>query len=198
MISTSHIGNLLLPGASVPINTTYNATNDAPSTASGSTSSNSTCLSASDTSANPQCAKDNSAMVGGVVGGILGAALIGALTALAFAIRSRKHYQSDLGSTQATLSSTEAHAAKEKLEFEQKLEDNRRHMQSIPPQYVNTTSGTPMIHGQPTMVGTYSPGSQARSPALELDHGRELSELGVELESRRAELMSENPKSDRK
>ncbi|KAK5946281.1 hypothetical protein PMZ80_000423 [Knufia obscura] len=190
MISTSHIGNLLLPGSTAAINTTFNFTTDAPAAASGS-SSNSTCSSSANTVFDKSlCPADNSATVGGAVGGILGAGLIGALVALAFALRSRKHFRSDLANTKASLTTTETLAAEEKANFQKQREDQQRHMQLIPPTY-----NTPMTHGYPTMTGTYP--QQQSTPPTELPHSHSYgySELGGEGHNSRVELTTEVPKT---
>lgn len=128
------------------------------------------------------------------MGGILGAALIGVITALIWALRSRKQYRSDLTSTQSTLASTQAQAVKEKTDLEHRLEDNRRNMQSIPPQYIHTPPAMPMASGY-MQTAAYSPGSQAQHAPMEMphNHGQEPSELG-DPNGSRAELASESRK----
>ena len=194
-ISTSHIGNLLLPGSTQAINTTYNATNDTPGTSNSSASCNSTSASSP-----AQCPADNSAVVGGAVGGVLGAALIGALVALAFMMRSRKHYKSDLGTTRAALTSAEVKAADEKANLQKQLEieQQQRHAQSIPPQYISPPSSAYVMPGMPG-YGTYSPQYQTpmaqRSTELPHTTSNELSELGGHGDDHgRVELTSEVPK----
>lgn len=143
VISTSHIGSLLLPGSTSVVNTTYNAAAGTHTTTNGSSSDNSTCASssASTSSSNStlidrsQCPADHSATVGGAVGGILGAALIGAIVALVFALQSRKHAKNDLGTTQTALTATETRAAEEKANHQKQMEDQQRHMQTMPPNY---------------------------------------------------------------
>lgn len=187
MIETSHIGNLLLPGSTAAINTTYNFTTD---TASGSSSANCTSNSTSAFSST-LCPADNTALVGGTLGGILGAALIGALLALAFALRSRKHYRSDLAGTRAALTTTETQAAEDKANFQKQFEEQQRHMQSIPPTYNmmspngNGAYNTPVVHGHGY--------STARVTELPHSNSNEYSELGGGDETR-VELISETPK----
>ena len=205
MISTSHIGNLLLPGSTSAINTTFNFTTSAPSAASGSAEANTTCSSNSTSLyGGDQCPTDNSATVGGAVGGVLGAALIGALVALAFALRSRKHYRSDLAGTKSTLTTTETQAAEEKANFQKQLEDQQRHIQSIPPTYnmmsPNNVSphnayATPVTHGYNNNHGGYLP--THITPPSELPHNNShgYSELGGDSHGSRVELTSEVPKT---
>lgn len=140
MISTSHIGNLLLPGSTSAVNTTFNTTSETSSASNSSSSNNSTCASASSNSTlidRSQCPADHSATVGGAVGGILGAALIGAIVALVFTLRSRKHAKANLATTQMALTTTETQAAEEKANHQKQLEEQQRHMQSMPPNYPN-------------------------------------------------------------
>ena len=194
MISTSHIGNILLPGSSAAINTTFNFTTEAPATASNSSNCTST------TPYNTiSCPASNSAVVGGALGGILGAALIGALVALAFVCRSRKHYAFDLAGTKAALTTTETQAAEDKANFHKQFEDQQRHMQSIPPTYnhemmsANSGYAMPVARGYNghSQSGTYSPASRPGvSPPTELPHGDSYgySELGGDDNNSKVEL----------
>jgi len=174
IITTSHIGNLLLPGSTAAINTTYNFTGTPAAT--GNTTSNSTCSAL-------HCPANHTATVSGVLGGILGAALIGALIALAFALRSRQHYRSDLGNTKSALTATETQAATEKASFQKELDAQRRHVSSMPPNYPNANSGyvSPGVHGYNPNNGAYSPGYQPQPAhhafAQEIDNPRSYSEL---------------------
>lgn len=144
IISTSHIGSLLLPGSTTLINTTYNTTTGSASSSSVSSSENSTCSTNSSNtplSSNSalidrsQCPADKSATVGGAVGGVLGAALVGAIVALIFSLRSRKQTQNDLLAARTTLTTTETQAAEEKANHQKQLEDQQRHIYSMPPNY---------------------------------------------------------------
>lgn len=181
MISTSHIGNLLLPGSTAAVNTTYNVTTEAPAAESGSPSSNSS--SAFDASL---CPTDNTALVGGTLGGILGAALIGALLALAFALRSRKQTRAELTGTRAALTTMETQTAEVEESFQKQLESQQRRMQSTPPTYHLMSSNgafkAPGMHGYTTAHVTELPHSSSS----------EYSELGGS--EGRVELISETPK----
>lgn len=189
IISTSHIGNLLLPGSSQTINTTYNSTTSASS--SGSNTNNTTCASGSGSEV---CPVDHSAVVGGAVGGALGAVLIGAFIALAFALRSRRRYKSDFLSTQAVLSSTEILAAQEKASFQKQLDDQQRQMQTIPPQYpMNNGYISPSVHGYTSNSGTYSSTFRPAPMEMSSDPQHVFNELADSNDSR-AELKS--PTSD--
>lgn len=180
IISTSHIGNLLLPGASQAINTTYNATTGQSS--SSSATNGSVCTSESNSTA---CPVDHSATVGGAVGGALGAALIGAFVALAFALRSRNHYKSDLLGTQAVLSSTEIIAAQEKANFQKQLEEHQRQMQTVPPQYpMGNGYVSPTIHGYTSNSGTYSSNFRPAPMEMPSDPNHGLNEMAEENNSR--------------
>lgn len=196
MISTSHIGNLLLPGSTAAINTTFNFTVEAPAVANSSESSNATCSDSISNSNNTSiCPANNSAAVGGAVGGVLGAALIGALIALAFALRSRKHCKSDLTSTKAVLTSTEQEAATYKANAEKQLEYHRQHTQSMPPHYPHMNGGyvMPLTRGYTSNSGSYTPSFQTPSPpVMEMDTNNGMSELGGGCNDSRVELTSES------
>lgn len=134
MISTSHIGNLLLPGSTSAVNTTFNVTTDTPSVANSSSVENGTCAATTPSNSSlidrSQCPADKSATVGGAVGGILGAALIGAMVALVLTLQSRKHAKS-------ALTTAETRAAEEKANHQKQLEEQQRHIQTMPPNYPN-------------------------------------------------------------
>lgn len=185
IISTSHIGSLLLPGSTQLINTTYNSTNEVSGTANASCASNSTSSSNSSNSSlidKALCPADNAATVGGAVGGVLGAALIGALIALAFALRGRKRAQNDLRTTQTTLTATETQAAEEKANHQKQLEDQQRHMQTMPPNYVNG-------------YGTQSPGYPVRPPPPNEMYSNDShvpTELSGDLDGSRVELVGDS------
>lgn len=194
IISTSHIGSLLLPGSTAAVNTTFNATADAPTTTNVSSSDNSTCAStpsnvSSSTNATlidrSQCPADKSATVGGAVGGILGAALIGAIVALVFALRGRKQAQNDLHVTQATLTATETQAAEEKAHHQKQLEEQQRYVQTMPPNY-------PSVHH------AHSGGYPARPPPpneMDSTESHAPSELSGVTNGSRVELTGDTAKT---
>lgn len=199
MISTSHIGNLLVPGSTSAINTTFNFTTEAPAATDSSSSANTTCSSNSASAFDSAlCPADNSATVGGAVGGVLGAALIGALVALAFALRSRKQYRSDLAGTKSALTTTETQAAEEKANFHKQLEDQQRHFQSIPPTYnmmsPNGGYASPVTHVANSNSGTYNSAQSTPPSELPHNHSHGYSELGAENDHSRVELTTEVPK----
>lgn len=129
--------------------------------------------------AGSQCPADNTAIVGGAVGGVLGAALIGAIVALVFVLRSRKRTQNDLYTAQTTLTATETQAAEEKANHQKQLEEQQRHVNTMPPNYA---SG---YHAQNTGYPTRPP------PPNEMDSSdsHTPSELGSGPDGSRVELV---------
>lgn len=84
-----------------------------------------------------------------------------------FALRGRKQARNNLHDTQATLMATETQAAEEKANHQKQLEEQQRHIQSLPPNYA---SG---YHAQSTGYPARPP------PPNEMDsNGSHVSELG--------------------
>lgn len=145
VISTSHIGTLLLPGSSSVVNTTFNYTTNAPTTANNPSTTNSSCTQNTTTLSNLSCPADHSVVVGGTVGGILGAALIGSLVALLLTVRSRQKYKTNLGATSAALATMETNAANEKARLQDQYA--RNHYSQASTQYSYGQSyGKPMSY----------------------------------------------------
>lgn len=179
MISTSHIGSLLLPGSSDVVNTTFNVTiNTPPSTSispSNSISSTTSCNTSTTLSNTSTCPADHTAVVGGTVGGVLGAALIASLVALLLTIRSRRKYKSGLSAASAAIATAETHAAEDKAHF---------HNQYATDAY----SYTPSPYGQ-------SPGKTMSYAIVEMPgSGHSVNELDDPNNSR-SELTAEQRKS---